>query len=143
MIDPSTPQSWITFHTSIWDTLYITVNVVTLFKKWWLSAINVPELLTPFFHYMWYMHTWKPWNNEIERTVFELSFGLFDWSNYSFFCKITRNKRKKFKEMRGIEPRSAGCEFRVLTITPSKPLLERDPILKMVQYLPKFHYKRL
>ena len=22
MIDPSAPQSWITFHTSIWDTLY-------------------------------------------------------------------------------------------------------------------------
>ena len=26
MIDPSTRQSWITFHTSIWDTLYFTRN---------------------------------------------------------------------------------------------------------------------
>jgi hypothetical protein len=35
-----------------------------------------------------------------------------------FFREITREKRKKYQEMRGIEPQSAGCEFRVLTITP-------------------------
>jgi hypothetical protein len=39
-----------------------------------------------------------------------------------FFRKITREKRKKYQEMWGIEPRSAGCEFRVLTITPSLTL---------------------
>ena len=60
-----------------------------------------------------------------------------------FFRKITRKKRKtrkNFKETRGIEPQFARCEFRVLTITPSEPLLIRDPNLKILQYLPKIQF---
>ena len=60
-----------------------------------------------------------------------------------FFHKIRRKKRKtrkKFKDTRGIEPRFSGCEFRVLTITPSEPLLIRDPNLKILQYLPKIQF---
>ena len=33
MIDPSTPQSWITFHTSMWDTLYL-VTVKSMVEIW-------------------------------------------------------------------------------------------------------------
>ena len=41
-----------------------------------------------------------------------------------FFREITREKRKKYEEVRGIEPGSAGCESRVLTITPSRLLIQ-------------------
>ena len=41
-----------------------------------------------------------------------------------FFHEITREKRKKYEEVRGIEPGSAGCESRVLTITPSRLLIQ-------------------
>ena len=60
-----------------------------------------------------------------------------------FFREITREKRKKYEEVRGIEPGSAGCESRVLTITPSESWFKSDQNLKIIQYLPKFHYKRL
>ena len=56
--------------------------------------------MTPFFHNMWYMHTGKTWNNEIEQTVFELSFGVFDWSNYSFFVKLQEKREKREKGSR-------------------------------------------
>ena len=46
---------------------------------------------------MWYMHTRKAWSNEIERTVFELSFGLFDWWNYTFFVKLEEKREKQEK----------------------------------------------
>ena len=42
-----------------------------------------------------------------------------------FFREITREKRKKYEEVRGIEPGSAGCESRVLTITPSTLLIQQ------------------
>jgi hypothetical protein len=50
-----------------------------------------------------------------------------------FFHEITREKKKKFEEMRGIEPQSAGCEFRVLTITPSRLLMLEW--VKLVMYI--------
>ena len=84
------------------------------------------------------MHTKNGKKIEIERTVFELSFGFFN-ELYLIFCKIKRKKKKKFVETMGFEPRSPGWEARVLTITPSGKLQEQAQNLRINQSSTIFH----
>ena len=40
------------------------------------------------------MHTENVSKNEIEQTVFELIFGLFEWSNCIFLVKLQEKDKK-------------------------------------------------
>ena len=53
------------------------------------------------------MHTKNGKKNEIERTVFELSFGFFN-ELYLIFCKIKRKKKKSLWRQRDLNPGLLG-----------------------------------